>query len=250
MISRSQIKQIKSLHRRKGREEHQLFIVEGKRAVEDIWQSGMELVHLYLSNDYEGAVDFISEDFPVSYIHSREMKSISTLKSPPGILAVVKISGQKTANPREERFIILDGLSDPGNIGTIIRAAHWFGYETIYCSPDTVDVYNPKVIQATMGSIGKIKVLYTDLEKLIDRLKPQIKTAALAMDGESINNISFSGEAVALVIGNEANGVSPSVMKKVDLKLTIPPADNKNKPESLNASVAASIAMFAMQLGN
>lgn len=249
MISLTEKKIVKSLHRKKGRNEHGLFIIEGLRAVSDVANSSLEMQKVFITPEFEANRQFIPEIGTYELIGEKDMEEISTRKTPPGVLAVVKIPKTELNDPGQDKIILIDGLSDPGNMGAIIRSAYWFGFDSLFCSGDTVDLYNPKVVQATMGSIANVNVHYVELCGFIDRLKNQYSIAGLTMEGKDIREQELDKRKIALVIGSESDGISGEVMEKLDLRLKIQAADNKNKPESLNASVAASVAMFRLQWG-
>lgn len=241
MISQAQIKKIRSLHRKKGRIQHQCFIIEGIRAVEDIVYSSLEVEDVFV---VKGEASGIPGYASFREISGNEMKSISALNSPPGILAVVKIPQHANINP-DQALILLDGIKDPGNMGTIIRTAHWFGVHQIVCSKECVDVYNPKVVQATMGSIGYVHLVADELPAFMERYRENYWFAGLMMNGTKLNEADIpNNKKIALIVGSEAFGVHKDVACHMDGPVNIAPADDKNKPESLNASIAASIAIY------
>ncbi len=244
MISRQEIKQIRSLQQNKGRRELGLFVVEGLRSVEDIIRSPLQVKNLFVVDTNEDISPVISDWQKFRVISQKDMHSISAMTTPPGILAVVEIPAAKRFEGNEN-LIVLDGLKDPGNLGTIIRTAHWFGIKDIICSPECVDAYNPKVVQATMGSIGFVNIFEYNLPDFISANR-QYLFAGLDMEGDSIHQEIKSKKSIALVVGSESHGLSDEISALTNLKLTIPPADHKNKPESLNASIAASIAIYRL----
>ena len=166
------------------------------------------------------------------------MARISCLKTPPGILALVKIPVSAALNHallKENFSLALDGVQDPGNMGTIIRTADWFGIEHIFCSEDSVDAYNPKVVQATMGSLARVKVHYADLATVLT--ESQLPTFGALLDGQNIYNTNFGGEGI-IVMGNEGNGISAQIQDIISTPVTIPQA---GQAESLNVAMATAI---------
>ena len=240
MISNAQIKQIRSLHRKKGRSEHRYFIVEGVRAVEDVLRSSLEVRDVFVIDASHAGIPGY-ESF--QKISEDQMKAISALSTPPGILAVVKFPQSGEINT-EQSLILLDGIQDPGNMGTIIRTAHWFGVQQIVCSDDSVDIYNPKVVQATMGSIGYVNMFSEELSEIITKHREDYKFVGLMMNGYKLNTIEHKEQNIALIVGSEAFGIREEVENRVDVPVTISPGNSQNKPESLNASIAASIAIY------
>lgn len=244
MVSKAQIKQIHSLQRQKGRSENALFLVEGIRAVEDILKSALAVKAVYLQEDegcdYHAVPGY--ENF--ERVSAREMKLMSAMKTPPGLLAVVEIPQKQMQINVIKPFIVLDGIKDPGNLGTIIRTAHWFGITQILCSVDTVDVFNPKVVQATMGSIGFVNVVYLELQPFMKQHHSNCCFVGLDMTGAPVHQKVETNHAIALVVGGEAFGIREATKSLLHYRMTVLAADNQNRPESLNAAIAASIGMF------
>lgn len=236
---------MRSLHRKKGRQEEGLFLVEGVRSVEDVLRSQLEVQQVYISKTDVGAGSMIPAYDAFVEIPEKDMQSISALTTAPGILAVVKVPKARPID-KSNPLLLMDGLRDPGNLGTIIRTAHWFGVKQIVCSPDSVDVFNPKVVQATMGSIGFVNTVYAELLPFIDEHKDAWHFSGLDMEGTDIRHLKRSAKPNAVIIGSESHGISMDVKSKLDSIITIPPGNSKDKPESLNASIAAAIAVFQM----
>jgi RNA methyltransferase, TrmH family len=235
MLSKNQIKLITSLQQKKYRKQHQLFLAEGVKVIEELLRSKYELQTLFVTEplDFKVATDKIHTISPV------ELKKISVLTTPNTCLAVFKIPTEKFSL-KEGLLVALDDVRDPGNLGTIIRLCDWFGVEQLVCSPETVDIYNPKVVQATMGSIGRVAVLYTDLV-------PFLKTTSLPvfgtfMDGENIYKQDLPTNAI-LIMGNEANGISGEVAQCITSKLAIPRFGQLQETESLNVATATAIIL-------
>lgn len=235
MLSKNQIKLITSLQQKKYRKQHQLFFAEGVKVIEELLRSKYELQTLYVTEP----LDFKVSTDKIYTISPAELKKISALTTPNNCLAVFKTPTEHFSL-KEGLIVALDDVRDPGNLGTIIRLCDWFGVEQLVCSPETVDIYNPKVVQATMGSIGRVAVLYTDLVLFL-------KTTALPvfgtfMDGENIYKKDLPSNAI-LIMGNEANGISDEVAQCMTSKLTIPRFGQLQETESLNVATATAIIL-------
>ena len=235
MLTAHTIKTIQSLDKKKYRQKYNLFLVEGNKMIKELPKSDYEIENLY-STDPE-KLTFKTQE--VKKILPTELKKISFLQHPKDSVAVCKIPENKLLKNTSIQ-LILDGIQDPGNLGTIIRLADWFGIEQIICSTDTVDVYNPKVIQATMGSFLRVNVFYTDIEDYLkDYEHPILGTD---MNGESIYETQFP-ERFSLVFGNEGNGIRPSTEDLITKMITIPRFGNSQSTESLNVSMSAGIIL-------
>lgn len=226
---------MKSLHQKKFRKEHGLFLIEGKKPVEEALQSNFKLHSLYSCD-----ATFLEKFKQGILVNSKDMAQISALNTPSDYLAVLYIPDNRSISISSKSQIILDGISDPGNMGTILRTADWFGFDEIVCSEDTVELYNPKVVQSTMGSLFRVKVHYTDLSVYLNELKNSgyIVTGA-DLDGENAFDFAFP-EKTALVVGSESHGIRPNVESLLSKKVNIPGA---GKAESLNAGIAAGILL-------
>lgn len=235
MISKAQIKLIKSLHQKKNREQMNLFIAEGKKLVDELQQSpAIEVVHVYASGSYYG-------NKPFTKITEEEMKKISALTTPPNILAVCHIPPENTFIPdlQSELALALDGIRDPGNLGAIIRIADWFGIKHIFCTPECVDAYNPKVVQASMGSIARIGLDYKHLRNVLQECtEKNIPVYGAKLDGVNMLQKQLTVNGL-LVIGNESNGISPELSKYITQPVKIP--GYGGGAESLNAAMATAI---------
>lgn len=243
MLSKSQIRFITSLQLKKFRKEHGVFVVEGAKSVQEFIQSDYEVIQVYYTADTFTKMDKIPQSIKLNEVNGDELKKISGLKTPQGILAVVRIPGNRADELQRfsGRFtLVLDEVQDPGNLGTIIRTADWFGFTELVCSPGSVDVYNPKTVQATMGSLSRVNVQYTDLPELFRRTGLPVFGALL--DGESIYNCDFGQEGF-IVLGNEGNGISSGVLPLISRPVTIPRVGNT---ESLNVAISA--ALFCSEL--
>lgn len=235
MISKNQIKLISGLHQKKQRFANQLFFAEGVKVIQELLQSNFELEHLYTTqNDFE-KVEFSKR----TSITEQELKKISALSTPNSCLAVFKIPDE---NPIIDSGLILalDDIRDPGNLGTILRLCDWFGIQQIVCSKETVDIYNPKVVQATMGSVARVNVNYVDLKTLIAKTK--LPVFGTFMNGENIYQSALPQNGI-IIMGNEANGISAEIEKMVTSRLTIPRFGELQKTESLNVATATAIVL-------
>lgn len=238
MISKSQISFIKSLHQKKFRKEHSLFIVEGYKSIQEFINSKYEIDSIYHLPDVMPKLGKLSQNIKLYEISPDELSKISTLNSPQQLLATIKLPEAEEINSQtiQGHFALaLDGIQDPGNLGTIIRTADWFGIKYIFCSEDTVEAFNPKVVQASMGSLARIQIVYTDLKKLLSS-KPSLVYGAL-LEGESIYKVNFGKEGI-LLLGNEGKGISPNLMPEIDFPVTIP---RFGSAESLNVAISTSI---------
>ena len=235
MISKSNIKLIKSLQQKKFRDELNFFVVEGEKMVEESLQHKSDyLIDLYYTSDsFVSHSQIQNEKFQL--ISDKDLKQISNLQTPNKSLAVFR----KWPNSTEKLhfYIALDGVQDPGNMGTIMRLADWFGVTKILCSHDTVDCFNPKVVQATMGAIFRIEIEYVDLAEHLNTLKLPVYGALL--EGENIYSKSMIPKGV-LVLGNEGKGISDAVKKTIDFPISIP---RFGAAESLNVSTAGAILL-------
>lgn len=246
MLSKNKVRFIISLQKKKIREEYKLYIIEGDKIVKEFISAGMPIKSLiakpeFISGLPKEDLKIINETEPVSY---EELKQISGLKTPHNALAVVCMPGDEISQAKlmKEQCVALDCIQDPGNLGTIIRAAVWFGIRNIICSEDCVDVYNPKVIQASMGAIIHVRVLYTDLKKfLIAARKKKLPVYGTLLDGESIYSQELGNKGIIL-LGNESKGISDNLVPYIDHKLMIPKFSDKTLGiDSLNAGMAASV---------
>ena len=228
-------KLVRSLQQKKFRQETGLFIVEGRKMVSEALTSGFAIHSVYTTDD-----DFLSENEHVMRIVPHEMDQISALTSPSGYLAVLHQKTVAAESALNGDVVVLDGIADPGNMGTILRTAEWFGITDILCTKDTVELYNPKVVQATMGSIYRVNVRYAAEEEISTRLKSDGFTLLGAvLGGSSLYDLQLPKRA-AIVIGSESHGIKPAMKSHLDTTIEIP---GSGGAESLNASVAAGIFM-------
>ena len=240
-ISKNQVKVITSLSQKKYRQKHKLFIAEGVKVVNELLNSSFEIDSLFVVDDF--TID-ISAD-KIIRISEKDLQKISNLKTSNKVLGLFKIPD---AIPLQKSgiTIALDAINDPGNLGTIIRLCDWFGVSQLVCSKDTVDCYNQKVVQASMGSLTRVSIIYTDLETYLK--KNELPTFIADMDGENIYNSKLPKEAI-LIMGNEANGVSDEIKALIKNKIAIPRFGENQEIESLNVATATAILLSEFKRG-
>ncbi|MBD3862687.1 TrmH family RNA methyltransferase [Olleya marilimosa] len=231
MLSKNQIKNITRLKQKKYRQQEGLFIAEGGKVIKEFLNSTFKLVDL-----------FTTETFNVeneSIISEADLKKISCLTTPNTALAIFKMPDAK-ALKNEGLILALDDIRDPGNLGTIIRLCDWFGIKQLVCSHKTVDCYNPKVVQATMGSLTRVKIVYTDLSAYLKAINLPVFGAF--MEGKNVYQTNLP-KAGILVLGNEANGISSIIEASVTDKISIPRFGDLQATESLNVATAGAILL-------
>ncbi|MFD2873994.1 TrmH family RNA methyltransferase [Mucilaginibacter ximonensis] len=238
MLSKSKISLLQSLQQKKFRREHGLFLVEGFKSVSEFDNSAYQIEAVYHTATMAPKMLKLSQKINSIEISSAIIEKISALKTAADVVATVRIPqwpalAHDTLNKKFS--IVLDGIQDPGNMGTIIRTADWFGIENIICSEDCVEVYNPKVVQAAMGSLSRINVHYVDLKQMLTDTKLPVYGALL--DGENIYATNFGTEGL-IVMGNEGKGLTENVKQLVTRAITIP---RGGKAESLNVAIATAI---------
>jgi len=235
MVSKNQIKLITSLQQKKYRKEHKLFFAEGKKVINELIDAAFQLEYLFTTE-----ASFLGiNSSKVNFVSEAELKKISALTTPNDCLAVFKIPEQKQIN-ESGLIVALDDIRDPGNLGTIIRLCDWFGIKELVCSEETVDVFNPKVIQATMGSITRVNINYLNLENFIS--VTNLPVFGTFMDGENIYKLSLPKEGI-IIMGNEANGISATLEKVVKNRISIPRFGDLQQTESLNVATATAIIL-------
>ncbi|WP_411766456.1 TrmH family RNA methyltransferase [Winogradskyella sp. A3E31] len=234
MLSKAKIKLIKSLAQKKYREQNGLFVVEGVKGIEEFLNSDIELYYLYTTEDI-----FKVSTAHYSLISEAQLKQVSQLKSPNKAVGVFKMPKPKTIVD-SQLIVALDAVRDPGNLGTIIRLCDWFGVNDLVCSKTTVDCFNPKVVQSSMGSLTRVNICYLDLEHFLETTESI--TYGTFMKGESIYKTSLPDKGI-LVMGNEANGISEAIERLINKKLSIPRFGNLKITESLNVATATSICL-------
>lgn len=244
MISKNIIKHIHSLEQKKGRRQEGLFVAEGFKVVGDLMNEGYVPTLIVATDEWLSAHE-VPRGCKLCEVTDEELRKVSFLQHPQQVLATFPIpkSGGVPANmePASNLYLALDGVQDPGNLGTIIRLADWFGISTIICSRETADAYSPKVVQATMGSIARVRIIYTDLLQYLQSLPESVPVYGTLLDGDDIYKTEISNNGI-IVMGNEGNGISPSVRELVSHRLLIPsfPPDRPTA-ESLNVAIATSI---------
>ncbi|MEC4116764.1 RNA methyltransferase [Myroides phaeus] len=236
MVTKNQIKLIKSLHQKKYRKEHQLFIAEGVKVIGELLKSSLVLEHIYCTEE----LNFEVSSSMVSLVSKDDMKKMSALTTNSNCLAVFHCAKEEEVD-YNDIVVALDNIRDPGNLGTIIRLCDWFGIRHIICTSETVDVYNPKVVQATMGSMVRVNLVYGDLEQMIKNAA-DVSVYGTFMDGDSIYKQEFVNKGI-IVMGNEANGISKTIESLVTQKIAIPRFGSLQQTESLNVAMAASIVI-------
>ncbi len=234
-LSKNQIKLIGSLQQKKYRQKHKLFVAEGLKVVNELLTSSLEVEQLFVLKD----ANYFTDLENITEISKSELKKISSLKTPNIVLGLFKIPDEKPLQ-KNGLIVALDNINDPGNLGTIIRLCDWFGVSQLVCSKNTVDCYNQKVIQSTMGSITRVQINYVDLENYLSNTNLPIFTAD--MDGKNVYKSTLPNEAI-LVMGNEANGISEKINNIAKNKLTIPRFGNLQQTESLNVATATAILL-------
>ncbi len=234
MVVKSQLKFIKSLYQKKYRIQNGLFVAEGKKVVSELLNSNFKTHSIY-SSDMEFKTDKQTE---VYYISEKDLTRVSSHKSPNKILGIFEIPSSTTID-YSDWVVVLDAIQDPGNLGTIIRLCDWFGITHLVCSPDTVDCFNHKVLQATMGSIARVNIVYTDIAVLIEENKNV--AYGTYMNGNSVYSTNLPKKGL-LILGNEGNGISEKVGLRIDNENRICiPQYGKKTTESLNVATATAI---------
>ncbi|UKK49770.1 RNA methyltransferase [Prevotella sp. E13-17] len=234
MISKNQIKFIKQLDQKKYRKRENVFVAEGHKVVGDLLSCGFEPHTIFATNQWKAPRDIAFQE-----VTDDELRKISFLQHPQQVLAIFHMPAASPATIQDQLVLALDGVQDPGNLGTIIRIADWFGISDIFCSADTADVWNPKVIQATMGSIARVRITYTDLVALIK--EAQVPVYGTLLDGDNIYQQTLSQNGI-IVMGNEGNGISPEIRQLITNKLLIPDFNTGDShAESLNVAIATAI---------
>ena len=240
MISKSDVKYIQSLAHKKFREEEGVFVIEGVKMVEElIAEFPKEIVQLYATQQWADENKVIKPlKIPITIVDEKELLRISQLKTPNQVVATVKIPQQKIEKGSLGFTVVLDQIQDPGNLGTIIRTCDWFGVQSIVCSLDTVDAYNPKTVQSAKGSLLRMNIQYADLITYLSS-KKGVAIYAAALNGNSIYEIEVKEPSI-IIVGNEASGISKEVMVLANQTITIPKI---GKAESLNAGIATAIIL-------
>ncbi len=240
MLVKQKVKYIQTLGQKKFREKEGLFIAEGPKLVKELLEADVASVkEIYAVKDWIDDNQQLLRKTVVTEITEIELEKISQLTTPNKVVAIVQqYDAGEIITVKDQITLVLDNIQDPGNLGTIIRIADWFGIRQIVCSHDSADMYNPKVVQSTMGSIARVKVFYTDLEEWLGSQK-DIPVYAASLDGQDVTTMKKITEGI-IVFGNESKGISPEVLNLATIKITIP---KKGKAESLNVAVAVGVVV-------
>lgn len=238
MLSKAQISLINSLQQKKFRTQHSLFIVEGIKSVLEFVNSSYKVHKILHTAQAVAKLGKLPQFIKLEEITEAEFNKITALKNPQGALALVEIPTNNEFDPKDlagKHSLVLDDVQDPGNLGTIIRTAEWFGIKHILCSIGTVDAYNPKVVQATMGSLARVQISYLDIEELITTTN--LPTFGALLNGQSIYETNFNSEGL-IIMGNEGNGIRQNLIPRINQAVTIP---RIGEAESLNVAIATTI---------
>ena len=242
MVSKNEIKLITSLQQKKYRNKHRLFVVEGVKSVDEFIHSQYPVYKIYITP----GIPIPDHIGPVQEVSANVLKKMSSFKTPAGILGVFAMP-EHTIMDTDDLQVVLDGIQDPGNLGTIIRLCDWFGVTQLICSLDTVDCYNPKVVQATMGSLTRVNMIYTDIVPFL--AKQQLPIYISKMDAMNVYQQHLDNKAI-LVMGNEANGISAPVQKLATKSIRIPRFGEQSKAESLNVATATAVLLSEFRRNN
>jgi len=243
MLSKNTIKHINALKLNKFRASFHEFIAEGDKLVTELLESHFKIIEIFAVKEWL-AIHKIADNIAITEVTVAELERISGLTTPNMVMALLEIPEPHMIDALvfDKLILVLDEIKDPGNLGTIIRIADWFGIKNIVCSHHTVDVYNPKVVQATMGSIARVYVQYLDLVEFFNTAPKDLPVYGTLLNGENIYTQSLSKNGM-IIIGNESNGISNEIIPFISQKLYIPSfaISRENKAESLNAAVATAI---------
>ena len=247
MLSKSKIKYIQTLGQKKFRQQEGSFIAEGPKIVAELLQTqSRQVTEVFAVKEWIESHASLLGTIPCQLVTEAELEKISQLNTPNQVLVLLKqFDTELPVSPRGRIVLALDNIQDPGNLGTIIRIADWFGVEQLVCSPDSADCYNPKVVQATMGSIARVQVHYTDLKAWLTA-QPDVRIYAAVLEGKDITTMDRLKEGI-LLIGNESRGISPELLQLANVRITIP---RFGKAESLNAAVATGIVLSHLQISD
>lgn len=233
MISKNEIKHIQTLYHKKQRNELKLFVTEGPKLVEEVLNSNYIIDKIYATENWVNKTHK-----PITIVTEDELKKISQLQTPNQVLAIVTMKDEGECDAIENKLsLVLDGIQDPGNFGTIIRIADWFGIENIICSNDCVDFYNPKVIQSTMGSFTRVNVVYKDVETFLQTT--QLPVYGALLNGVDVRQIEKPKQGL-LIIGNEGNGIRENILPYINNAVSI---KKVGAAESLNAAIATGVLL-------
>ena len=243
MIRKNQIKYVHQLELKKFRKQEGLFIAEGHKVVGDLLHEGFMPRQIFATQEWitdnPSLLPIINSQ--LIEVDLEELTRLSLLQHPQQVLALFPIPGEQTSfSSQNSLSLLLDNVQDPGNLGTIIRIADWFGIDTIYCSIGTVDAWNPKVVQATMGSIARVHIIYVDPQQLFDCLPDDFPVYGTFLEGDNIYTQQLTQHGI-IVMGNEGNGISDAVRHRVTRKLLIPDFHKGDTADSLNVAIATAI---------
>lgn len=245
MISKNRISQIRKLHAKKFRDEEGLFLVEGYKCVEMLCSSDFVVEEVFATENAIRENETWLRNKEITTVTAEEMSRVSTMQTPPELLAIARQRTNLPGIPADRCVLALDRISDPGNLGTIIRTADWFGIQHVVCSPDCVELYNPKTIQATMGSFAHVYVHKRPLATFLREESARRRVLGTFLKGDDIRTLDFRPSDI-VVIGNESNGISDEVARTVTQRITIPAVvQDRPTAESLNAAIAAALVMFS-----
>ena len=243
MISKNQIKYVHQLELKKFRKQEGLFIAEGHKVVGDLLAAGFRPTQLFATAEWQAPAGFVE----VTQVTNDELSRLSLQQHPQQVLALfsiptndISLLAPHSSLLEKNLSIFLDNVQDPGNLGTIIRIADWFGIVTFFCSTGTVDAWNPKVVQATMGSIARVRIIYIDAQQLFDSLPADYPVYGTFLDGENIYTQELSPNGL-IVMGNEGNGISDAVRARISRRLLIPDFHRGDTADSLNVAIATAI---------
>lgn len=242
MVSNKQLKLLNQLKQKKNRIDFKLFIAEGIKTVHELMEEGMTLKFLFGTKEYR-------KKYPQNQaieITESELKKASSQKNPNQVIGIFEIP-ENSEVLQSGLSLVLDDINDPGNLGTIIRLSDWFGVDRLICSENTVDCYNPKVVQASMGSLARVSIVYTDIIEFLENIDQPVFGTFL--EGKNIYQTKFPKEGV-LVMGNEANGISSKIEKLISEKITIPQFGKVQRTESLNVATATAIFLSEFRRNN
>ena len=241
MISKKQFKFVRQLEQKKYRRREGLFVAEGTKVVGDLMQHSQPRMLFATSEYLDARPQLLQMGYETFRITDDELRRLSFLQHPQQVLALFPLSQISNSKIQTSNLsLALDGVQDPGNLGTIIRLADWFGIESIYCSEDTVDAWNPKVVQATMGSIARVNIIYMNLPEMLDNLPAGFPVYGTFLDGENIYQQPLSENGL-IIMGNEGNGISEAVRSRITHRLLIPSFRQGDTAESLNVAIATAI---------
>lgn len=248
MLSKNLIKTVKSLEYKKARKKTGLFVAEGPKIVGEMLRNHTPHT-IIATEEWTGKENKYARECCIAEVTDDELRKISFLQHPQQVLALFRIPEENLSedsqtmppcNPTEELVLVLDGVQDPGNLGTIIRIADWFGISSIICSTDTADAYNPKVVQATMGSLAHVSIRYTDIVSFLSSQNPSVPIYGTLLDGSDIYSQELTGNGI-IIMGNEGKGISGTVRQFVSRRLLIPHFSKGDTAESLNVAIATAI---------